>query len=388
MLVGHVDRAESTGVAGWAADSDRPDDSVDVVVYVNGRRLARVSCDRFREDLRAAGKYGDGRHAFSFQFPQPLSVELVRRIEVRFAQTGSVLPEGSREFSHVADLTPILVTAPGRSGTTLMMHRLSQSSQICLAETSPYEVRHLAYWSGVFTSLSGPADFDKSTHPDRLEGDGVTIGSNPFRDKKYDSVFERVDRASEYFETFVPRLLADSSREIILEYYFRLRDDQGKTTARFFAEKSNNLEAKCRSFTRTLFPQFREIVLIRDPRDLLCSRLAYFHQDQERAFGQMTHACSQLLALHRAAHPLQHFIKYETLLDNDSDSFERLSQFLDIDDLARGDSEREAAVFSVHATSASPSDSVGRWKRQLDASLISRCDAAWEEFLTEFGYRE
>ena len=71
-------------------------------------------------------------------------------------------------------------------------------------------------------------------------------------------------------------------------------DDHQKTQAIFFAEKNNNLDRRPRLFSRQLFPRMREIVLIRDPRDLLCSQIAYFRRDPDEIRGELTYAVKQL----------------------------------------------------------------------------------------------
>src|SRR4029077_14208930 len=128
------------------------------------------------------------RHGFAWHISPPLPLHLLDRVTVRFARTGVVLPDGDRPFRGAA-LRPVLVTAPGRSGTTVLMSRLSRSPQICIAEVHPFEVRQVSYWSTVVRTLSGEADYQRSMHPDQLEGVGFKVGSNPFSQPDYVDVF-------------------------------------------------------------------------------------------------------------------------------------------------------------------------------------------------------
>jgi hypothetical protein len=173
MLVGYVGKIEADFVGGWAADTENPDAAIDVVIYVDGRRVAQVSCNDFRQDLLDLKIYGHGRHGLRYTFPTPLPLNAIDRVTVRFARTGAVVPNGERVSLGWNPLRAILVTAPGRSGTTLMMSRLSVSPQICVAETHPFEVRQISYWATVVATLAGAADFERSMHPDHLEGDGA-----------------------------------------------------------------------------------------------------------------------------------------------------------------------------------------------------------------------
>lgn len=94
MYLGHVDRISRQSVSGWAADSERPNGSVDVVVIVNGQKVARVACNRLRGDLRDKMGLGNGEHGFHYDFSPALPAPLEARILVRFADSGRPLSNG------------------------------------------------------------------------------------------------------------------------------------------------------------------------------------------------------------------------------------------------------------------------------------------------------
>src|SRR5208283_5118771 len=128
MLTGHVDVIERGFVAGWAADDQQPAVPVSVCVFVNGQRYAQLRCDLNRPDLAKTDWSGATRHGFRFDFDPPLPSRLDLRISVRFATTGTIVPSGERALpsdNSEAQLKPILITAPGRSGTTMLMEHLS-----------------------------------------------------------------------------------------------------------------------------------------------------------------------------------------------------------------------------------------------------------------------
>ena len=149
MLSGYVDRIEPGYIAGWAADTDTPDSVEEVIVYVDGKRATRVPCDRLRQDLRDLGKYGRGYHGFTWEVSPPIPLYLLDRITVRFARSGATLPRGEVAPAGGTTLNAILVTAAGRSGTTLMMQRLGGSPEVCIAKSHPFEIRLISYWSTV-----------------------------------------------------------------------------------------------------------------------------------------------------------------------------------------------------------------------------------------------
>jgi hypothetical protein len=395
---GHVDAVSRKLVAGWAADPERPDEQLVVTISIDGTEIGQAVANRLRQDLVRLGNYGDGRHGFSFPFPEPLDPLREHHVTVCFAEDGQLLPNGRQvlpiapapEPSEILSakqqqLTPILVTAPGRSGTTLLMGLLARSPEIVAAELVPYELRLLSYYAAVFHVLNEAADLDRSTHPDRLEGDGYFVGFNPFHSQKYDVAFRDQRRVRDFFDEFVRGRTLVYARELLNEYYHRLARDRAKPGARFFAEKGNNLHKPTRLFAREVFGAIRELVIVRDPRDVLCSHMSYFSSSSEKAFEQLSHSSRQLLAIRDEGREDTHFLKYEDMVRNDPACFDALSGFLGTTVMGE-DTETRADVFSQHGTSNSPEASVARWRTDLPDDLKSRCARDWGHFLETFGY--
>src|SRR5579863_10632654 len=94
MLHGHVDEVSHQRVQGWAADDMRPDETLDVSIFVDGCKVAQVACDRRREDLAQTGQYGNGDHGFLYRFAEPLPASSETRLSVRFSLTGAPLGRG------------------------------------------------------------------------------------------------------------------------------------------------------------------------------------------------------------------------------------------------------------------------------------------------------
>lgn len=386
-FVGHVGRIEPDFIGGWAADTANPESIIDVVVYIDGNRVAQVSCGEFRQDLLELKVYGRGHHGFRHNFATPVPMDLLDRITVRFAQTGAIVPNGEKILPGGETITPILVTAPGRSGTTLMMSRLSLSPQICVAETPPYEVRLISYWATVVKTLSAEADYEHSTHPDKLEGDGFMIGSNPFSHSEYRGVFLRRELENEYFGRYVTQRLSDTARALIREYYHRIKVDRQKASAIFFAEKNNNLHRPTREFARAVFPNLKEIVIVRDPRDLFCSQLSYFRNDPDRLLDDMAGAAGELIRIKKEEAAHLTVVKYEDMILDTKHVLQDLSCYLGVGPFPPPEETREQSVFSVHATSKTPEASVGRWRSDLSSELKSACASIFEQFISEFGYK-
>ena len=173
---------------------------------------------------------------------------------------------------------------------------------------------------------------------------------------------------------------------MIGEYYLRVADDRRKGHAVFFAEKNNNLDRRTRMFARSLFPDLREVVLVRDPRDLLCSQLSYFHRAPGRAIDDITQASHELLRIKREESDRVLFVRYEDMILDAEATFAQLADYLGVNSFYVVGDEREKSTFKVHGTSVSPEASIGRWKSQLSEEQRTRCTSNWRAYLAEFEY--
>ena len=75
-------------------------------------------------------------------------------------------------------LRPLPVTATGRSGTTLLMHR-PRSVEIVLADLFPFEIKLLTYYGGALVILTTASGASRRFRLDQLK-DRYHLGLNPF----------------------------------------------------------------------------------------------------------------------------------------------------------------------------------------------------------------
>ncbi len=94
MIDGHVDTISRDRISGWAADLASPDESIDIIITVNGAERATVRADCPRPDLQQLGTYGDGLHGFQFTFDVPLSAEQDHEVVVHFGSDERILRHG------------------------------------------------------------------------------------------------------------------------------------------------------------------------------------------------------------------------------------------------------------------------------------------------------
>jgi len=187
-----------------------------------------------------------------------------------------------------------------------------------------------------------------------------------------------------YWEVTGPRLLTSAFRDMVLAYYDTVRAMTGKVHIRYFAEKMHP-DLLIRDGAITMFGAVKEIVLVRDPRDLVCSYRAFWGRQTAEAVS-LIH--SQLLELAERvcpAGPDTLLVRYEDLVLDPTETLGRICSFLGLE---HGPAERrddEAATFRKHGTSGSPQESIGRWRQELTAEEIAACDTTFGPLLSVFG---
>ena len=89
-LEGNLDGMNGAAITGWAFDPAHPDTPVVLEILDGDGLIARVTANRFRSDLEAAG-IGDGRHGFELKLSRPLSSHTRHEIRARRLADGREL---------------------------------------------------------------------------------------------------------------------------------------------------------------------------------------------------------------------------------------------------------------------------------------------------------
>lgn len=385
-IKGYVDSITSEGIVGWAVDADNPEASVEVVVQVNGAERGRCVADIDRPSLaKSLGSPFTGRHEFRYSFVPPLNVRVDTPIVVRTAETKVPLEHGVSVLRGLpvsrAPLMPILLGSRGRSGTTLLMSEFARHPDIVVGDAYPYEVKYAAYYAASLPILTlAPPEDD----PDFAENADKywTIHGNPANRQ---DVLEAVGGPSlvRFMEEAVPRRLSETFRQFVLEAYSIIANEHGKTGARFFAEKSS-LGQNVRYGIRSLFGEVREIILVRDPRDYMCSAKAFWQQSMQKTLGLLEATIPEFERIHAQAGSDVMFVRYEDLILDPLATRERIYRFIGI---ANAPLQVAACdIPSAHMTSANPAASIGRWQHDLTPDEVSACTRLCGSYMERFGY--
>jgi len=298
-------------------------------------------------------------------------------------------------------LRPLMLTSLGRMGTTWVMRLLAGNSQIVAHRSYPYEARIAGYCMFMLKVLSESVNLIQSANPDTsLSGFFGIIHPGHIRALGYaDFDYQIVHR----FEQIYAEQMAASFQRSIEEFYRQVAINQGRTEPVYFAEKMFPGDIPCQIWE--LYSQAREIILVRDFRDMICSVLSF---NKKRGFVDFGRQCVindeeyikqsvrsdalRLLKSWRQRAAKAYLLRYEDLILNPRETLSALLGYLGLDNtpstvrnILQMASEDTSAL-RYHRTTLDPMTSIGRWKRDLSPEMQTLCNESLGEILQEFGY--
>jgi sulfotransferase family protein len=314
---------------------------------------------------------------------------------VEFARLRGTLTPPRSSFQPA--LQPLSVTSLGRTGTTLVMQMLAEHPDVCVHRPFPFETRLGAYWMHALSVLGGPANHSESSHPDRFLGDRLFLGSNPYAQAE----LPEGSALRSWFSDQAPEELAAFCQRNIEAAYLRIARDQGEGPGLFFAEK--NVPTYAPRLLSYLYPGAREIILVRDFRDMICSMMAFDGKRQRRDFQgddrdgeafvlRMVADYRRLLATWHERRHSALLLRYEDLIAEPYPSLRRVATYAGIDaspavlERMVAASRTEGELTRAHRTTEDGQRSVGRHRLEMSEEMLRLCLEVGAEALTELGY--
>ena len=292
-------------------------------------------------------------------------------------------------------LQPLLVTSLGRTGSTWLVRLLSEHPQIVARRVHPFETPASTYWLHALEVLSQTSDAEGDERRFHFTDRSVTHGSPP-------ALWGEPATAEWMRGPYIEQVSA-FARRAIDGFYRAVAGANGQPDARYFVEKF--VPVHLRWCARTVYPSHRDVVLLRDPRDTLCSILAFnarrghpgfdrdlFGSDTEYV-GHLGDSFGRLLYLLEREHETVLVVRYEDLILDPRRELKRILAYADLDasDGVIAGVLARAAVDSpeleAHRTSGDLRRSIGRWRRDLPPELQRACSDVFDPMLERLGYK-
>jgi hypothetical protein len=387
-------------VEGWALSKRIPIEHVEVLH--EERPLAIVSVDRERPDIadgfpgvEGASKSGFLATISALRLPEEF--ELVLRTKL---VDGTRLPLASlrgrrRRLPAGADgqIQPLMVNTIGRSGSTLLVTLLSSHPDVVAFSPFIKDARVSTYWVNVIQDLAAPASYLAPFDPPDLERPHwwLESGVGELGD----------DEVERWLGSESVELLSGHCRAQIEAFYANLAGAEG---ARYFVEKYLPYQV-IPDLLAEMYPGAREVILVRDFRDMLCSVIAFNRKRGWSDFGYteggddaeyvrevMLPSLTALSRRLRGDAAVPHLVRYEDLVLDPEPALSGLFEHLG---LATGEelvgeavrrTREDTSSMDHHRTTSDPAASVGRWHDDLPEEIAAVCNEELGPLLAEFGY--
>lgn len=301
--------------------------------------------------------------------------------------------DGAPDADERARPRPLAVLANGRSGGTIFLEALSRHPEVIVCPRWPHEQRPATYVAFARASLRIVPE--GATEPFEPAKSVYENGRSPFSSRE-----QELER--DYQDAVLARL-DEAARAGVRDFYRRLARAQGKPGALAFAEKV--YVGLMVEFARQ-WPDARLLLLVRDPRDCVVSAADFFYREGEARSpakprplalaevleGRYAQAWTRLperVAAARAAGLDVHLVRYESLLRETEATLAgvaRLAGLAESGVAAMAAALREEPQRKGHLTAASPAESIGRWRRELEPELQAQIESALGPTARALGY--
>jgi hypothetical protein len=327
------------------------------------------------------------------EFRLGLLVRFMNREAAAFAViAGRVAPI---ETGYSPKIQPLLVTSLGRSGSTAMMNLLAHINGVAADREYPLEMRVGRYWLHLFTIMANVGNIQLSAGRENFAVDQFRSGRNPFHDAAPTAL-------NAWFDSVHVTNAARFIQEQIDGAYAVVAAEQGAGEPRYFAEKSNP-DRYAALFPR-LYGGAREIILVRDVRDLYCSITAFNAKRGHFAFGredaaseadylrQLTGSTRALYEAWQARRSTALLVRYEDLMTDQEGTVSRICDYLGLPQEDNDPAEvvrrmeADGEYLGEHRTTPTIASSIGRWRRDMPPELLAEVAAETDEVLVGFGY--
>jgi hypothetical protein len=364
--------------------------------------IPRPDIGRLHPDLSWSERAGFAIRLNALELPPRFRLDVSVLIDGG-ARTALGTIEGERRPLPIQETRyrPLILTTIGRSGSTWLTWLLGRQPEIVDYRSFEYESKVAPYFAEVLRTLTRPLSYYQPIRGE-IDRGGWWMGYEPdealFWYSSHDSIDEWL--GSEYVEDLI-----DFFTGRVDALFGRLAHATGKEDARYVIEKMPPGYFGQRMMAEML-PGTRELILVRDFRDVAASIFAFGEKRGRRWFGgysahddeqiirePLRMEVERLLQSWRERRDGAFLVRYEDLVLRPEETLRGVLSYLGLDtpppdvDGALADAARiDGDMHGAHITSPTAMGSIGRWRRDLTPDLQRACEEVLGEGLAAFGY--
>lgn len=377
-IIGHIDQVSHETISGWAADTVDLSASVTLIIAVNGVDVGRITAATYREGLKSIAPGATGKYAFRYEFPEHLSPFQTYTVLVRERSGNKILEPGfvelapSREGKHAPPshpILPLMLSTICDASAGVLVGLLAAHQSFVVDDDRGEGVGPVAYCAKLHSLMLTAAhpNHDGAALLDDKVGRGLHIrfgNTASFGDFIADGL---VDRLSALFS------------ELIADFYNRVAANQEKPFPIHFVERVSR-DPAVRGPTLSLLPDAKQMILVRDVRDVLNTVLQSGAADLDAAIDILRSDAALLIEAARGGACV---VRYEDLVSDPVATLDQVQAYLglgvDFEAIDPG------GTLEPYARGEIPHLAIGRWREELALKAIERCDV-FEPYQRYFGY--
>lgn len=272
---------------------------------------------------------------------------------------------------------------------------LGAHPRIAAFQAAAHDARLAAYWMSVMAELCQPRSYLAPFAPRDMSVRRWWLGDAGTSEPRAPDLEDWLDRNH-------PAGVAAMCQQQLDAFYTTHAEVDASGAPAYFVEKFVPRQPAI-PLLKEIYPGAKEILLVRDFRDMLSSILAFNRKRGYRAFGRdrvvsdaeyvrkhLRNSAQALLERRRAHAEVVHLIRYEDLIASPESELAAALAYLELD----GDANRVRQMIEAagrqsaagHRTTPDPEASIGRWRQDLSPELIEVCAHELGEALAGFGY--
>jgi len=408
-----VSSTYSVPVSGWVLSPRFSADPVTHVRLVSGARTVKfkVPLHGAREDAACQFPTADaGRSAAFLIYLDTLDLDETFCVQVQAMTrseraipiagiTGRRVKVGAASTGRPA---PLMVTTLGRTGGTRVFELLSRHPDVAGFPAFEIETRVVGYWMDVLRSLSRANGTLQQISPSELVAGRTDwfLGPKPAGSPETYVSDRTIFRHLAGPSVDLTRDFCREQARGVMRHCLQSVDKPGAT---FYVEKiapGPAVELALREF-----PGSREVILVRDLRDMYCSIVAFDAKRGTDGFGRSRCESDEhfIAALREGAEEMTFawtqrrrrgavLVKYEDVVLKPTETLTRVFTELRLDasdravQIALDETNTNAARRAGHLTAKDPVTSIGRWKHDLPVKLHDAFRAHLDDYNVAMGY--